>query len=130
LRGDREEHRPFVVSSWPLYFARGEITTAVDSVPRHVATHMPVTVNTPTHTLIFGAAEDPPELYDLTTDPGEQTNLWDANPRQGAALMREAVRFLEDQDTPDHHLRPRREALEAWAEGGVSWNDEENKEAG
>jgi arylsulfatase A-like enzyme len=37
LVGSEDEHRPFVVSSWPLYFAAGEIITAVDSRPRRLS---------------------------------------------------------------------------------------------
>jgi arylsulfatase A-like enzyme len=41
-----DEHRPFVVSSWPLYFAEGEITTAVDSRLRRISSYMPITITT------------------------------------------------------------------------------------
>src|SRR5919202_46153 len=37
LVGAKSDHRPFVISSWPLYFAKGEITSAVDSRPRRIA---------------------------------------------------------------------------------------------
>ena len=46
LAGEKDEHRPFVVSSWPLYFAAGEFTTAVDSRSRRIASYMPMTVTT------------------------------------------------------------------------------------
>src|SRR5215212_5260948 len=36
LDGSRNEHRPLVVSSWPLYLAKGEIITAVDSKARRI----------------------------------------------------------------------------------------------
>jgi len=43
MSGARDEHRPLVVSSWPLYLAQGEIVTAIDSKARRIADFMPVT---------------------------------------------------------------------------------------
>jgi hypothetical protein len=43
LAGTQDEHRPFVVSSWPLYLAEGEIVTAIDSKARTIANYMPLT---------------------------------------------------------------------------------------
>ncbi len=76
LEGSRQEHRPLVVSSWPLYLAEGEIVTAIDSKARRIADYMPVTVTTPERSLILGGPDDEPELYDLARDPGEQDNIW------------------------------------------------------
>lgn len=112
LRGDREEHRRFVISSWPLYFAEGELTTAVDSRPRRIASYMPLTVTTPNRSLILGGPDDEPELYDLERDPQEEHNLWPEAPGEGVRLAAEAVSFLERLGTPERHLKPRRAALE------------------
>ena len=138
LRGEKDGHRDYVVSSWPLYFAQGEITTAVDSVPRRIASHMPITVTTRERSLIFGGPEDPPELYDLGADPNEQTNLWDTRPGEGVALMERAVSFLEREHTPEPHLELRRKAAEKFAwrpppwtgAEKVGWGSNESKEAG
>ena len=137
LRGEEAEHREFVLSSWPLYFAQGALTTAVDSVPRRVASHMPITVTTPDRALVFGGPEDPPELYDLENDGDQQTNLWEHRSGEGAALMERAVSFLEQQHTPEHHLKLRREAAGTFAwrppprTGGEDhWGNDESKEAG
>jgi len=54
MSGARDEHRPLVVSSWPLYLAQGEIVTAIDSKARRIADYMPVTVTTPERSLILG----------------------------------------------------------------------------
>jgi hypothetical protein len=124
LAGTREEHRPFVVSSWPLYFAKGEITLAVDSRPRRIANYMPLTVTTRDRTLIIGGPDEKPELYDLSGDPGEQTNVWEANKEEGAALMRRVISFLERQGTPEEYLVPRRIALQMFAPASV-WGDTE-----
>jgi arylsulfatase A-like enzyme len=115
LRGERGEHRPFVVSSWPLYFAEGEMTSAVDSRPRRIARYMPLTVASRMRSLILGGPTEEPELYDLETDPGEQVNIWPGRGDEGAELAREAVSFLEECETPERHLEPRRSALRTFA---------------
>ena len=126
LRGEQEEHRDFVVSSWPLYFAEGEITTAVDSIPRRIASYMPITVTTRDRSLIFGGPEEQPELYGLETDPDEQTNLWASRPDEGVTLMEHAVSFLERQRTPERHSEPRRKAAEKFASRPAPWPEREN----
>jgi arylsulfatase A-like enzyme len=114
LAGTREEHRQFVVSSWPLYLAEGEITTAVDSKPRKVANYMPITVTTREQSLILGGPDDEPELYDLSDDPGEQNNVWSEPGGEGEILCERAISFLEGVGTPEAYLSPRRKALEEW----------------
>ena len=114
LAGTKEEHRQFVVSSWPLYLAEGEITTAVDSKPRKVANYMPITVTTRERSLILGGPEDEPELYDLSDDPGEQNNVWSEPGGEGEVLCERAIAFLEGIGTPEAYLSPRRKALEGW----------------
>jgi arylsulfatase A-like enzyme len=115
LIGAREEHRPFVVSSWPLYFAEGELTTAVDSRPRRIARYMPLTVTTRSTSLILGGPTEEPELYDLEADPAEQANIWATGGAEGRELARAAVAFLEECGTPERHLEPRKSALRTFA---------------
>src|SRR5918993_1397867 len=114
LRRTREEHRPLVVSSWPLYLAEGEIVTAIDSKARRIADYMPVTVTTPERSLILGGPDDEPELFDLARDPGEQNNAWRSFNGEGEALCERTLSFLEGVGTPEEHLAPRREALTRW----------------
>src|SRR5918997_2191437 len=114
LAGSRDEHRPFVVSSWPLYLAEGEIVTAIDSKARRIADYMPITVTTRERSLILGGPDDEPELYDLTSDPGEQNNAWSARPGEGEALCERTLSFLERLGTPEEYLAPRRAALDKW----------------
>ena len=109
------EHRPFVVSSWPLYFAEGEITSAVDSRPRRIASYMPLTVATQERSVILGGAAEAPELYDLERDPREETNIWSEQVDEAIALCADALSFLEDCDTPERFLKPRRAALKTFA---------------
>jgi arylsulfatase A-like enzyme len=114
LAGRREEHRPFVVSSWPLYLAEGEIVTAIDSKARRISNYMPFTVSTPERSLILGGPDDEPELYDLVNDPGEQNNVWRELSGEGEALCEHTLSFLESVGTPEAYLAPRREALDSW----------------
>ena len=109
------EHRPFVISSWPLYFAEGEITTAVDSRPRRIARYMPLTVATRTTSVILGGSAERPELYDLEHDPRETMNVWSQHVDEGLALCESAVVFLEECGTPVKFLDPRRAALKTFA---------------
>ncbi len=115
LAGEREEHRPFVVSSWPLYFAEGEITLAVDSRPRRILSYMPVTVTTQDRALILGGPEDEPELYDLRDDPPQERNVWSLRAAEGAELARRAISFLREKGTPEAFLEPRHAALRRFA---------------
>jgi arylsulfatase A-like enzyme len=110
--GGKDEHRPFVISSWPLYFAEGEITTAVDSRPRRIASYMPLTVTTRARSLIVGGPAEDPELYDLENDPHERENMWEVHTGEGIALCESAIAFLDQCGTPEAYLAPRRTALE------------------
>jgi arylsulfatase A-like enzyme len=114
LAGTREEHRPFVVSSWPLYLAEGKIVTAVDSKARRIADYMPLTVTTRDRSLILGGPDNEPELYDLAVDPGEQSNAWRELGDEGEALCERTLSFLERAGTPQEYLAPRRETLDRW----------------
>jgi arylsulfatase A-like enzyme len=114
LTGTRNEHRPFVVSSWPLYLAEGEIVTAIDSKARRISNYMPLTVTTREKTLILGGPDDEPELYDLMGDPGEQNNAWRELGDEGEALCERTLSFLERVGTPEIYLAPRRQALDRW----------------
>jgi arylsulfatase A-like enzyme len=115
LRGEKDEHRPFIVSSWPLYFAAGEFTTAIDSRSRRIASYMPMTVSTRERSLILGGPAYMPELYDLGWDPDQQSNVWESRIEEGAELGRRAISFLEQQGTPELYLTPRRLALQRFA---------------
>ena len=115
LFGKKREHRPFVVSSWPLYFAAGEFTTAVDSRPRRIASYMPITVTTRRRSLILGGPAYMPEFYGLDKDPGQQANVWESRIGEGAALGEDALVFLERLGTPELYLAPRRAALQRFA---------------
>ena len=120
LADQTTEHRPFVVSSWPLYFAKGELTSAVDSRKRGIASHMPVTVSNRRWSLIMGGPSEAPELYDLEKDPQESTNVWTKHPGEGAELFRDAIDFLRSLGTAEKFLQPREESLKRFAAASAS----------
>ncbi|HEV2742135.1 MAG TPA: hypothetical protein VGV91_03165, partial [Rubrobacter sp.] len=130
LTGREEEHRPFVVSSWPLYFAEGEMTTAVDSRPRRISSYMPITITTPERSVILGGPTDKTEMYDLINDPHEQVDIWGSHVDEGRALIAEAISFMEEKGAPAEYLEPRRQALERTAPDAepVSANPGEHSE--
>ena len=111
LAGETDEHRPFVVSSWPLYFAEGELTSAVDSRTRRIASYMPITVSTRNRSLIVGGPSEPPELYDLEADPGESANVWSESSDEGRRLFADALAFLEELGTDEKYVAPRHASL-------------------
>ena len=115
LTGEATEHRPFVVSSWPLYFAKGELTSAVDSRKRRIASHMPITVSNRRWSLIMGGPSEAPELYDLEDDPAESANVWGKHPREGAQLFQDAIDFLRSVGTADKFIHPREQSLKRFA---------------
>lgn len=115
LTGRAPEHRPFVVSSWPLYFAKGELTSAVDSRRRKIASYMPVTVSTRDWSLIMGGPAEAPELYDLKKDPQESTNVWTENVADGAGLFQSAIEFLRSAGTAEKFIAPREESLRTFS---------------
>jgi arylsulfatase A-like enzyme len=114
LSGKADEHRSFVVSSWPLYLAEGEIVTAIDSKARRIADYMPLTVTTPERSLILGGPDNEPEFYDLASDPSEQNNVWREQSDEGETLCEQTLSFLESVGTPEEYVAPRRQALDGW----------------
>jgi arylsulfatase A-like enzyme len=115
LRDGADEHRPLVISSWPLYFAKGELTSAVDSRKRKIASYMPLTVSTRRWSLIVGGPSEAPELYDLEKDPGESTNVWDQNRAEGSALFQASIDFLKECGAAEKFVMPREESLRRFA---------------
>lgn len=106
-----DEHRSFVISSWPLGYQRGRISIAVDSSPRRVAQDLPLTVTTTSHSLLVGGPDEPVELYNLALDPGEQRSIAADEPALASELLEEAIALLRDEGADSNLLTPRVEAL-------------------
>ena len=114
-----DNHRPFVISSWPLGYQRGRISIAVDSSPRRIARDLPLTVTTATYSLLVGGPDDSVELYDLTIDPGEQQNIvGDAPALAGGDLLEAAIDLLRAEGAERDLLAPRLGALATLRSGG------------
>jgi arylsulfatase A-like enzyme len=105
--GSDDHHRDFAVSSWPLYFAEGEYTSAVDGKRRAIGTAMPITVTTPTRSLLLGTNDEAPELYDLTADPRETENVWENRTEADEQLLEQALGYLQECGTPAKTLATR-----------------------
>ena len=67
---------------------------------------------------MIGGPAEPPELYDLESDPGESTNVRTARVDEGARLFQDAIEFLEACGAAEELVRPRRESLRAYAGAG------------
>jgi arylsulfatase A-like enzyme len=111
LSGNEQRHRDFVVSSWPLYFAQGEYTSAVDGKRREIGNYMPITVTTRERSLLIGGPSEEPELYDLAADPAETTNIWSTRQPEDERLLIDALSHLEECGTPQTFLALRRRSL-------------------
>ena len=112
LRGETNEHRDFVVSSWPLYLLEGEYTSAIDSRPRKAVTCMPLTVTTRDCSVVVGDAGDVPEMFDLVADPDETRNVWADQRDRGAGLITSALDYLSELGAADKVIDPRRDYAE------------------
>ena len=112
LRGETDEHRDFVVSSWPLYLLEGEYTSAIDSRPRKAVTCMPLTVTTRDCSVVVGGAGDVPEMFDLVADPDETRNVWADQRDRGAGLITSALDYLSELGAADKVIDPRRDYAE------------------
>ena len=100
-----------MISSWPLGYQRGRISIAVDSSPRRIAQDLPLTVTTPTHSLIVGGPDDPVELYDLTADPEEAHDVAARDPAVAEHLLEAAIAALRAEGAAPDLLAPREGAL-------------------
>jgi arylsulfatase A-like enzyme len=115
LADGSDDHRPFVMSSWPLDLSEGSVTTAVDSRRRRVGKQLPLTITTLDRSLIVGGPEDEPEFYDLSSDAREAHNIYKEREREAAELCRIAIEWLNSHGTMDRLMSERRMALEALA---------------
>jgi arylsulfatase A-like enzyme len=106
-----DEHRPFVISSWPLGYQKGRISVAVDSSPRRVAQDLPLTITTQTRSVIVGGPDDPIETYDLVADVGERVDISGVDGESTSSLVQAAIVELRKEGATPELLAPRNRAL-------------------
>jgi len=107
LKGEKDSHRDFVVSTMPLYNP-GEGTRVVDNFDRRVEEFLPATITTDRWSLLYTREGAPVELYDLDSDPGQQRNVAVDNMEVVGELHSCYVGFLRELGVEERLLAPRR----------------------
>lgn len=100
--------RDVAITSWPMHLP-GETTRAVDAASRRFSGFMPITVTSGHWSLLYSHGDGPVELYDLSTDPGQASNVAFENPELVQALHAQLVEQLELASCPETYLAPRRQ---------------------
>jgi len=96
VQGDDSAGRDFVVTS-PEILKLGEATRAVDDVARKVMHWQMATVTTADQwSLLYAAAGEPAELYNLADDPGQEKNVIDSNRSKAEELHARFYQLLEE----------------------------------
>ena len=107
IRGQEALGREFVVSGVPLINV-GQPLAVVDNVFREVEEFQPVTITTERWSLLFSAAGEPVELYDLAKDPQQVVNVAADCPDVVRQLHARYVELLIECGTAPALLEPRR----------------------
>jgi arylsulfatase A-like enzyme len=96
-----------VMTAAPLA-APGDQLALVDDVMRNIVEWQPITVTSEQWVLVFSRWDDPIELYDRASDPGQLSNVADVHPDVVRDLHTKLVHELERVGTNDAVLKPRR----------------------
>jgi arylsulfatase A-like enzyme len=108
MRDRSTSGRDFVVSTIP--FANpGSFVRSVDNISRPLATGLATTVTSGDWSFLFSGDPGRSELYDLSSDPGQQRNLIGDRPEVARELHRTLVGFMRDTGLPEHLLNPQLE---------------------
>lgn len=110
LRGNPQEVRNAVVTSWPLY-DRGDRIRVVDDYVRGVAEPLPSTITDGEWTLIYAREGEPVELYHTRSDPEQKRNVFADRHEIAQDLHREFVALLERIGVAERLLGPRRQLI-------------------
>ena len=113
IRGEQDELRDFVVSSYPLY-EPGDSSRIVDDQERTVREPHLSTVTTRQWTFLYATEDFPAQLYDMRRDPREQHNVVREHRDVAQDLHAKFVRLLEEVNTPESHLASRRTLNADW----------------
>ncbi len=95
-----------IVSGVPL-INPGQPLAVVDNVMRSVEEYQPVTITSERWSLLYSAAGEPVELYDLEHDPKQANNVADDHPEVVRELHAKYVQFLKDCGTEPYLVDPR-----------------------
>jgi hypothetical protein len=106
MRGAAETGRDFVVTSLPLANP-GARLCVVDSSFRTVEEFQPATITDSRWSLLYSAANQPIELYDLRTDAVQAINVAGDHPDVVRRLHTQYVELLRQCATASHFLEPR-----------------------
>jgi len=108
LEGDDSCGRDFVVTS-PEILKLGEATRAVDDIAREVMHWQMATVTGADQwSLLYAAAGEPAELYNLADDPGQEKNVIDRNRSKAEELHAKFYRLLEECGVDEEVLKVRK----------------------
>jgi arylsulfatase A-like enzyme len=106
IRGERDTHQQFVVSTMPLQNP-GALTRAVDDSLRMVKNFLPATIVTDRWALLYARENAPIELYDINSDPFQKKNVASGNNAIVKDLHKRYYEFLKKTGTEESLLEPR-----------------------
>ncbi|MFQ6043282.1 MAG: sulfatase [Candidatus Poribacteria bacterium] len=106
LKGEKETHRQFVVSTTQLQNP-GETTQAVDDSQRQIKTYLPATITSEEWSLLYAWEGAQVELYNLKSDPKQQTNVVEDNRELAEEMHRWFYELIKSAGTEERLLEPR-----------------------
>ena len=106
IKGEKDTHQEFVVSTMPLQNP-GALTRAVDDSLRMVKNFLPATIVTDRWALLYARENAPIELYDMKSDPFQAKNIASDNNAVVKDLHKHYYEFLKKTGTKESLLKPR-----------------------
>jgi arylsulfatase A-like enzyme len=106
IKGEKDTHQEFVVSTMPLQNP-GALTRAVDDSLRMVKNFLPATIVTDRWALLYARENAPIELYDIKSDPFQVKNIASNNNAVVKDLHKLYYEFLKRLGTKESLLKPR-----------------------
>ena len=106
IKGEKDTHQEFVVSTMPLQNP-GALTRAVDDSLRMVKNFLPATIVTDRWALLYARENAPIELYDIKSDPFQAKNIASDNNAVVKDLHKRYYEFLKKLGTKESLLKPR-----------------------